>query len=286
MSKEEDTQIFTGFISAIGSFASEALGSALQSIRLQTGEQLAIMKHEPSRLIVVCIADGRDHDKLLAAILLKILDRFFKIFKKEIEAEDSSLFDKSENFNKEIDMILKNKVTTRNNWKTILGIIVGLGILSLLLFAVLNRFFLNNFPGPLLFAAISNPLMPFFIGSLGEAIGTILAALMFFVGLIFILPAFIAGFFGGSRVRGLISGVIITFITYLVLFLGALRFRSNLGLDLRGWFLGISPLIFFLTLSIAFIAGYFSERFWLYTFQEPKMKKGRLSKLLVFKKRS
>ena len=85
LDKEEDSQIFTGFISAIGNFASEALGSTLQSIRLQTGEQLAIMKHEPSNLIVVCVADGRDHDKLLASILLKILGRFYEILQKEIE---------------------------------------------------------------------------------------------------------------------------------------------------------------------------------------------------------
>ncbi|MFX1452934.1 MAG: hypothetical protein ACFFCM_19010 [Promethearchaeota archaeon] len=283
--EEEDTQIFTGFISAIGNFASEALGSTLQSIHLQTGEQLAIMKHDTSNLYVVCIADGRDHEKLLAKILLKILDRFYGTFKKEIESEDTSLIDKTINFDNEIEIILNKKVTRRTNWKLLLGIILGLGIMTLLIFTALNRMFLHNFPGPLLFAAISNPLMPIFIGSLGESIGYILASLMFFVGILFILPAFVAGYLSGTRVRGLISGLIIITITYLMLILGALRLTNVLWLDLKGWFLGISPLIFFLTLSVAFVAGYFTERLRLHTFKEPTLKKGRLSKLLIFKRK-
>ena len=283
LGKEEDTQIFTGFISAIGNFALEALGSTLQSIHLQTGEQLAIMKHETSNLYVVCIADGRDHEKLLATILLKILNRFYRTFKKEIEDENTSLIDKTTNFDNEIDLILEKKVTSRTNRKLVFGLILGLGIMGLLIFIALNRTFLNNFPGPLLFAAINNPLMPIFIGSLGESIGYILASLMFLVGLLFLLPAFIAGFLGGTRVRGLISGLIIIIITYLILILGALR--NTIWLDLKGWFLGISPLIFFLTLSVAFVAGYITERLRLHTFKEPTLKKGRLSKLLIFKKK-
>ncbi len=285
LGKEENTQVFTGFISAIGNFASEALGSTLQSIRLQTGEQLAIMRHEPSKLVVICVADGRDHDKLLASILLKILDRFFEIFKKEIEAEDTSIAEKSKDFEKEIEIILKKKISSRTNFKMFVGIFLGLTILSLLIFIALNRTFLNNFPGPLFFAAMNNPLMLFFIGSIGESIGSILASLMFFIGFLFMLPAFITGFLSGTRVRGLISGFIIIIGTYLILFLSAVRLQVVLGLDLRGWFLGISPLIFFLTLSVSFISGYLAERLRLYTFEEPTIKKGRLSKLLIFKKR-
>lgn len=285
LSKEEDTQIFTGFISAIGNFASEALGSTLQSIRLQTGEQLAIMKHEVSNLIVVCVADGRDHEKLLASILLKIIERFFEIFKQEIEIEDTSLADKTKNFDKEIDVILRKRVSSRDNKKMFLGVILGLVIMGFLIITALNRTFLNDFPGPLFFAAITNPLMPIFIGSLGESIGMILASLMFFVGLLFILPAFIAGLLSGTRVRGLISGLIIIFGSYLVLTLSAIHLHSGFGLDLRGWFLGISPLIFFLTLSVAFVAGYITERLRLHTVQEPTIKKGKLSKLLIFKRR-
>ena len=75
-----DTQIFAGFLSAIGSFAAEALGSGLQSILLQTGEKLAILRHN-SGMLAICVADGRDHDKLIYSLLNRILVRFYEIFK-------------------------------------------------------------------------------------------------------------------------------------------------------------------------------------------------------------
>ncbi|MHA1144310.1 MAG: hypothetical protein ACTSRW_06190 [Candidatus Helarchaeota archaeon] len=40
-----DDQLISGFMSAFGSFATEALGSELQSIRLRTHERLSILRY-------------------------------------------------------------------------------------------------------------------------------------------------------------------------------------------------------------------------------------------------
>ncbi|MFX0133877.1 MAG: hypothetical protein ACFFDN_09545 [Candidatus Hodarchaeota archaeon] len=274
-----DSQLFTGFLTAIGGFAAEALGSGLQSMHLQTGEQLAIMRHE-SNMIGICIADGRDHDKLISSLLKKILDRFYQIFKKEIDITDASLLGKTDKFGKEVDAILKNKASSRANWKMVLGIIIGFGLLGLLTYGFLNRTFLRNLPGPLFLAIGSDPIYILFINNLGSSIGGILALIMFFVAILFFIPSVLTGFLSGNRSRGLIAGTIITIIAYITLTLATVQIKANLGVDLKGWFLSLSPLIFFLTLSVSYCAGYIAERIHLYPFPEPDKEKGKLEKIL------
>ncbi len=273
-----DSQLFTGFLTAIGGFAAEALGSGLQSMHLQTGEQLAIMKHE-SRMVGICIADGRDHDKLISSLLRKILDRFYEIFKREVDIMDASLLGKTDKFGKEVDSILKNKASSRADWKMGLGILVGFAILGLLTFVILNRTLLENIPSPL-FLAIRNPISAIYIGMLGESIGGILSLIMFFVAILFFIPSVITGYLSGSRVRGLISGTIITVIAYITLILARFQIMARLGLDLKDWFFSLSPLILFLTLSVSFSAGYIAERLHLYTFPEPDKEMGKLDRIL------
>ncbi|MHA1381312.1 MAG: hypothetical protein ACTSRG_23335 [Candidatus Helarchaeota archaeon] len=269
-----DSQIFSGFLSAISSFAKEALGSGLQSIQLQTGEQLAIMKHD-SGIIGICLADGRDHDKLISSLLKKILDRFYQLFKKEIDVQDASLMGKTENFGKEVDAILHKKATTRAPWKMILGVILGFSILAISTFAILNRTVLNSFPGPLFLAIAQNPFYMFLFGLLGEEMGSILAFLMFLISFLFFIPALVIGFFAGNKTKGLFGGLIITLIAYLILFLASVQINANTGLNLKGWILSFSPLILFLTLSVSYVAGYIAERAFLYssTDYEKKMPK-------------
>ena len=66
------------------------------------------MKHE-SGVIGICIADGRDHDKLISSLMRKILDRFYQIFKKDVDVMAASLLGKTDKFGKEVDAILKHK---------------------------------------------------------------------------------------------------------------------------------------------------------------------------------
>lgn len=260
-----DTQIFTGFLSAIGSFASEALGGGLQSIQLMTGEQLAIMKHGPSKIVGVCIADGRDHNKLISSLLKKILDRFYSIFKKEIDLQDASLIGKTAKFDKEVESILKNKSSSRTDLKTIMGIILGFIILGILTFGILSRTILRDIPGIFVVLA-NNPLFGIFFDNIGNSIGDFLVVIIFFVAIIFLIPSYVSGFISGNRTRGLISGIIITVGTYIILVFAAHIIKNAIGLDLRSWFLGLSPLIFFLTLSSSYVAGYIAERVHLYSF--------------------
>jgi len=274
-----DSQIFAGFLSAIGSFAAEALGSGLQAIQLQTGEKLAIMRHE-SGIIGICVADGRDHDKLISALLKKILDRFYGMFKKEIEREDASLVGKTKKFDREVDEILKNKASSRADWKLVLGLIIGFTLLAILSISVLNNTILSHFPGPLFLAFVSNPINILFFNSLGSSIGSILALIMFFVAILFFIPSCIAGFLSGNRSRGLLAGIIITIGAYIALFLASFQINANLGLDLRGWFLSLSPLIFFLTFSVSYSSGYIAERIFLYAFPDKDKKDGKITSLI------
>ncbi|NVM03981.1 MAG: hypothetical protein HWN67_16740 [Candidatus Helarchaeota archaeon] len=274
-----DSQLFTGFLTAIGGFAAEALGSGLQSIHLQTGEQLAIMRHE-STMIGICIADGRDHEKLISSLLKKILDRFYQIFKREIDIMDASLLGKTDKFDKEVELILKNKASSRANWKMGVGILIGFGLLALLTIVVLNRTILQYLPGPLFLAIVYDPLYILFFNSIGSSIGAILSLIMFFVAILFFIPSVFAGFLSGNRNRGLFAGIIITIIAYLTLILATVQIKANLGVDLKGWFLSLSPLIFFLTLSVSYCAGYIAERKYLYSFPEQDKKVGKLESVL------
>lgn len=274
-----DTQIFTGFLSAIGSFAAEALGSGLQAIHLQTGEKLAIMKHH-SGMLGICVADTRDHDKLISSLLKKILYRFYELFKKEVDVQDASLIGKTKKFGKEVDAILKNKASSRNPWKMALGVGLGFLILTVLTFVALNRTVLSLFPGPIFITFLLDPFYMVFFGSIGESMGRIFALIMYFVAILFFLPSLLAGLLSGTRTKGLIAGLIITIGAYLTLFLAAVQINTAIGLDLRGWFLSLSPLIFFLTLSVAYCGGYITERLFLNKAPEKEKEMGRLEKAL------
>ena len=78
-----DAQIFSGFITALSSFAIESMGENLQSLKLIKDQRLAILKHHRSPIIGVIIADVRDNGYLLNKILRKILERFYWLFRKD-----------------------------------------------------------------------------------------------------------------------------------------------------------------------------------------------------------
>ena len=79
-----DNQLISGFINALGSFATEALGSGMQSLRLQTGEQLSILRYKdgPIPLLGMVIADSKDNDVLIQNILNEFLSEFCNLFQK------------------------------------------------------------------------------------------------------------------------------------------------------------------------------------------------------------
>ena len=165
----------------------------------------------------------------------------------------------------------------------ILGILLGLGLIVLLTTGALSRTILIDLPTPIFISLFSNPIAILFIEYLGESIGTIMSLIMFLVAIIFLPASFLAGFLSGNRKKGLISGIIITIIVFQFLFISPLKIilsRNILGLNLSGWFLSFSPLIFFLTLSVSYTAGYIAERLRLYPFPEPEKKKGKLEKIL------
>ena len=70
-----DNQLITGFINALGAFATEALGSEMQSLRLQTGEQLAILRYAEGKtpIVGILVADARDNSKLIQNLLFIFL---------------------------------------------------------------------------------------------------------------------------------------------------------------------------------------------------------------------
>ena len=63
-------------------------------------------------------------------------------------------------FEKEVEKILKNKASSRADWKMGLGLLIGFGLLALLTFMVLNRTIIQNFPGPLFFALLYDKQCP------------------------------------------------------------------------------------------------------------------------------
>ncbi|MHA1376965.1 MAG: hypothetical protein ACTSRG_01160 [Candidatus Helarchaeota archaeon] len=133
-----DEQLLSGFLTAIGGFSQEAIGGELQKLNIKTGEQMVLYYHEPSKLTIVAIANEADHSGLLQNLLKKIVNEFYKTYRKYLKEE--GLFEDTNLFSKSSRRILSGKSAKRGVRQLILGLFLGLVVLIFLVALTLGWF--------------------------------------------------------------------------------------------------------------------------------------------------
>lgn len=261
-----DDQLISGFMSALGNFSIEALGSELQSIKLRTGEQLSVLKHYKQSIIGVVLADPRDHPNLISSLLTAILNEFLIDYERPIIAKDPSLIGKTGDFDEKIDKLLKGKVASRTFLKMIVGNILSFSLMlaitilmigGAMRLSVLVDDFLVTL-SPIDFAELNAEEL----ATLQAITGAIIAVLMiFFIGTFF-LPSLLSGYIAGNEKRGIVNAILLGLITGVLLFIGGSRATGQL--NIFWWYLLFSPLLIFIAITCGFYGGRLKARRKLY----------------------
>ncbi|MHA1264177.1 MAG: hypothetical protein ACTSRS_02990 [Candidatus Helarchaeota archaeon] len=260
-----DNQLITGFISALGSFAIEALGVELQSLRLQTGEQLSILRYNgPIPLIGLVIADAKDNDILIRNILNEILSEFCSIFYRQLIERQVADITEFQEFTYTVDIILEKKVSSRTGLKMILGVLGGLLLIGVFLLALIPAIVrLDNFNpadygvGDIIFSdgfdpsdiktiqAVTLPLIGILIGS---------------ICIISIPPTVLAGYIAGDRRRGVQAAILLGVSIGIIILIASISANIFKEVNAFLWYLAFSPLLLFLALVFGRYGGRLKER--------------------------
>jgi hypothetical protein len=261
-----DDQLISGFMSALGNFSTEALGSDLQSIKLKTGEQLSILKYPYAPIIGIVIADPRDHATLISEVLTEILKEFTEEYRKQILARDPTLLGQTSKFNDKIDKILKDKIASRTILKMMIGNVVSFSLIVLITILIvagvlqISKFIeepLAGFPS----INFADGISPEEFLTLQTITGTIIGFLMLiFVG-IFFLPSVLSGYIAGNEKRGILNAILLGVITGILLFIGGLNRETQFGdFNIFWWFLIFSPLLILIAITCGYYGGHLKAR--------------------------
>jgi hypothetical protein len=265
-----DSQLFAGFLSALGSFATEALGSGMQSLKLQTGEQLSVLKYSQGKmpLVGIVLADPRDNPKLIQNLLLQILTEFYSIFQRQLESGNALNINEFKEFSFTVDTILEGKVASRTRLKMALGVAIGLLLMAFILVAFIPAFIrLSNFQIAQLGLpdiSFSNGLTPLEIQTLQTIVLVVMGAIMLFMCVIFFLPTFLAAYIAGDRQRGIWTAILLAISVALIILITTPFITQFLEVNLFWWYITFSPLLVFLALVCGFYGGRLKERRRLY----------------------
>jgi uncharacterized membrane protein len=265
-----DSQLFAGFLSALGSFATESLGSGMQSLKLQTGEQLSILKYSQGKtpLVGIVLADPRDNSKLISNLLLQILTEFHSIFQRQLESGNNLNVNEFKEFSFTIDSVLEGKVASRTRLKMVLGVIIGLVLMGFILVAFIPAFIrISNFQIEQLELPdieFSNGLDPSEIQTLQTVVLVVMGALMLFTCIIFVLPTFLAAYIAGNRQRGIWTAILLGISVALIILIATPFVRQFLDVNIFWWYVTFSPLLIFIALVCGFYGGRLKEQRRLY----------------------
>ncbi len=268
-----DSQLITGFLSALGSFATEALGSGMQSLKLQTGEQLSILKYSQGKtpLLGIVIADPRDNSKLIQNLLLQMLTEFHSIFQRQLESENTLNVNEFKEFGYTVDTILEGKVASRTRLKMYLGVVIGLLLMGFILLAFIPAFIkLSNFQiaqldlPPIVF---SDELDVVEMQTLQTIVLVLVGALMGFTCIIFFLPTFLAAYIAGNRRRGIWAAILLGISVALIILVATPSVTQFIEVNIFWWYVTFSPLLLFIAIVCGFYGGRLKEQRRLYPLQ-------------------
>ena len=266
-----ESQLITGFLNALGAFATEALGSEMQSLKLQTGEQLSILKYTQSKtpLVGIVIADPRDNPKLIQRLLLRILTEFTSIFKRQLDIEKVMNVNVFKEFSYTVDTILEGKISSRTKFKMFLGVFIGLVLMGFILLAFIPLIIRLSSTG------ISNLNLPDIIFSDGDLsaqelqtlqtiVLVVIGAMMLFTCILFFLPTFLSAYIAGNRQRGIWTAILLGTSVAVIILIATPFIKSFLDVNIFLWYIAFSPLLIFLALVCGFYGGRLKEQRRLY----------------------
>lgn len=265
-----DSQLFAGFLSALGSFATESLGSGMQSLKLQTGEQLSIIRYSQGKipLVGVALADPRDNSKLISNLLLQILTDFYSIFQRQLESGVTLNVNDFKEFSYSVDGILEGKVASRTRSKMVLGVLIGLLLMGFILLAFIPTFItisgFNISELDLPDIVFGNDLSSLEIQTLQTIILFVLGAIMIFTLIIFVLPTFLAAYIAGNRKRGIWTAILLGISVAFILLISSPFVTTFTEVNVFWWYVTFSPLLLFLSLVCGFYGGNLKEQRKLY----------------------
>ncbi len=140
-----DSQMLSGFLTAIGSFAQETFKSGLSTIQIRNEKKLVFYIEKETSLLFVAISDAMDNNILLDKILAEIAHRFIEL-KADVLKSCPNHLDKYKDFDDELKILLKNRDKVRNKSTMIRGLfagvftLIGLAIAYIIVFASLGLF--------------------------------------------------------------------------------------------------------------------------------------------------
>ena len=271
-----DNQLISGFMNALGSFATEALGSGMQSLKLQTGEQLAILRFKDGKtpLIGIVVADGRDNPKLIQNLLSQILIDFYTIFQRNLEPQVSTTTDEFEEFSYTVDTVLEGKISARTNLQMLTGWIVGLILIGFIILSLIPAFIeLSN----LNISELGLPNIIFSDDLTAEELQTLQAitliligALMGFNCVVFFLPTFLAAYIAGNRKRGIWTALLIGGSIGVIILIATPFIEAFIEVNAFLWYVTFSPLLIALSILCGIYGGRLKERRRLYPLEKPE----------------
>ncbi|MHA1649835.1 MAG: hypothetical protein ACTSYB_06560 [Candidatus Helarchaeota archaeon] len=269
-----DNQLISGFINALGAFSVEALGSEMQSLRLQTGEQLSVLKYTEGKipLIGIIIADARDNPTLIRNLLSQILTDFYAIFQHKLETETPCSMSEFDEFGYTIDNLLEGKISSRTNLKMFIGVVIGLIIIAFILLALIPAYIeLSNFnisQFGLQDIIFSDNLDPTEFHALQSIVLVIIALFMGFNCICFFLPTFLAAYIAGNRKRGIWTAIFLGLSIGLLVLIASPFIESFTNVNAILWYLAFSPLLIFIAIVCGIYGGRLKERKKLYPLEE------------------
>ncbi len=185
-----DSQMLSGFLSAIGSFAQETFQSGLSSIQIRNHKKLIFYLDEETGLLFCAICDMRDNERLLTTILGEIASRFLEVKKTTLREHPNELA-KYEDFHQELLVLMEGKDKVRNKKTMRKGLLAGFFTWILLTFSVILPSAALGFIGNDEYF-----FLVFFLSQTG----------------ILSLSSLIAGYLAGTRKTGKSAGIWFSFI--------------------------------------------------------------------------
>ncbi|MFX1293641.1 MAG: hypothetical protein ACFFD2_02095 [Promethearchaeota archaeon] len=264
-----DEQLISGFLLAISNFATEAVGSGLKKIELQTGEQLHVYYDNSKHLTAAALTNAQDHSKLVLKILKKTLDKFYASFKHQLTIPEG-IGDTSEFDNKLIQFLYDN-TAKRDNKRFLLGLIFGILLLTLLYFVFWENFLealINYFTRMVALFSAPPPSPDIYIAILW-IFGIFVLAIEVNLIICFIPSAFLGGYIAGSRNKGKLLGLIFFLFTIPEVLIIMIIFAQNDIVTTAGFlylFMLVIyiPLILITSITLSYLGGYLRDRRKLY----------------------
>lgn len=236
---------FSGFLTALGTFAQEVFKDEIHEIRIKNNQILVLYAEKKYNLTFCTISDDRDNKHLLQKHLRQIADTFIEKMEQFLRAGATSDTKAFTSFDSILKDYFVGKVTPRYQYLTLLGMIIGYGVFFG--FAL----FLELFRAPLFYlqeTAIQSLVWYLFY--------------YFLQGIVFgglILTCFITGYITKNAKLGGICGLLIT--SYTVF----LWWHSNISwyllfFTIYAWGAMNFPITIFMGAVMGYIGGEMSDR--------------------------